>query len=197
MLLAVDIGILGGTFDPPHVAHLFAGQAAYEELPLNVVHFVPAGAPWQKTDRRVSDAEHRLEMTRLACDGVSHFHVDDREVRRDGWTYTADTLASYNPDDRLTLILGSDAAVGLDSWERIDEVKARARIAVMPRPGSDRAEVERAARGAELVWLETPQIHLSGTMLRERVGRGQSIRFLVPDAVEAYIRRHGLYRHGS
>ena len=194
MLPAVDIGILGGTFDPPHVAHLFAGQAAYEELHLNVVHFVPAGAPWQKADRRVSDAEHRLEMIRLACDGVSHFHVDDREVRRDGWTFTADTLASYDSDDRLTLILGSDSARGLDTWERADEVKQRARLAVMPRPGVERSEVEAATEGAELVWLDTPQVYLSGTLLRERVARGQSIRFLVPDAVESYIRRHGLYR---
>lgn len=197
MLLAVDIGILGGTFDPPHMAHLFAGQAGYEELHLNVVHFVPAGAPWQKADRRVSDAEHRLEMTRLACEGVSHFHVDDREVRRDGWTYTADTLASYDPDIRLTLILGSDTAIGLDTWERTEEVRQRARIAVMPRPGVDREAVEAAAGGGDLVWLDTPQIYLSGTLLRQRVARGQSIRFLVPDAVEAYIRRHGLYRDGE
>lgn len=197
MLLAVDIGILGGTFDPPHVAHLFAGQAAFEELQLEAVHFVPAGAPWQKADRSVSDAEHRLEMVRLACDGVAHFHVDDREIRRDGWTYTADTLASYDPDDRLTLILGSDAAAGLNSWERIDEVKRRARIAVMLRPGSERRAVEAAAGDVDLVWLDTPQIYLSGTMLRRRVGRGLSVRFLVPDAVESYIRRHGLFSEGA
>jgi len=197
MLVPVNIGILGGTFDPPHIAHLFAGQAAYEELGLDIVHFIPAGAPWQKADRNVSDAEHRLAMTRLACEGLPHFHVDDREMVRDGWTYTVDTLATFDPSDSLTLILGSDSAVGIESWERSADVKAMARLGVMPRPGVDRRQVEQAARGGELVWLDTPQIYLSGTMLRQRVARGQSIRFLVPDAVDHYIRAKALYQDTS
>ncbi len=194
MLDAVDIGILGGTFDPPHVAHLFAGQAAFDELGLDVVLFVPAGAPWQKADRRVATAEHRLAMTQLACANVPHFTVDDREVRRHGWSYTADTLATFDAEDRLTLILGSDSAAGLDSWERSDEVKKRARLAILPRPGTDRRTVDEVTSDADVVWLDTPLIYLSGTMLRSRVGRGLSIRFLVPDAVAGYIAEHDLYR---
>lgn len=184
-------GILGGTFDPPHIAHLIAGEVAYRELGLDVVTFIPAGAPWQKADRDVSDAEHRWEMTRLATQAVEYFEADDREVRRDGWSYTVDTLDSF-PGDDVTLILGSDAARGLPTWRRGAEVIERSRIAVMPRGGVDEREVE-AAVGAGLVWLGAPLMEISGTMIRSRARSGASIRFMVPDPVWSYTREHGLY----
>jgi len=101
MLPPVRRGILGGTFDPPHLAHLVAGEAAYRELGLDVVTFLPAGRPWQKADLGVSPAADRWEMTRRAVAGVSYFAADDREVRRDGWTYTADTLATFPESEEL------------------------------------------------------------------------------------------------
>lgn len=189
-------GILGGTFDPPHVAHLFAGEAAHGDLGLDVVTFIPAGAPWQKAHRSVSDAAHRWEMIQRAVVGVEYFTADDREVRREGWTYTADTLAGFPDTEELTLILGADAARGLPTWKRVDEVVNLARIAVVPRPGVDRREVDWALRGARAEWLDTPEVWLSGTMLRARRSAGRSLRFLVPEAVWGYVQHHGLYLDG-
>ncbi len=188
-------GILGGTFDPPHLAHLFAGEAAYRDLRLDVVTFIPAGAPWQKADRDLSDAEDRLEMTRLAIEGVPYFEVDDREVRRDGWTYTADTLAEF-PDDELVLVVGSDAAVGIPTWHRPDAVMGMADIAVAPRPGFGYEAVAEAL-GEGFHWLSGPELDLSATMLRGRLAAGHSVRFLVPEAVRRYIEAEGMYRAGG
>lgn len=191
MLCTVRRGILGGTFDPPHLAHLLAGEAAYRELGLDVVTFLPAGAPWQKSGRTVSAAEHRWEMTLLAVAGVDYFVADDREIVRPGWTYTVDTISTFPPQDELVLILGADAASGLPTWHRPADVLARVELAVMPRPGVSRSAVE-AAVGSHH-WLATPEMPISGTMLRRRRQRGESIRFLVPDAVFAYIEEHLLY----
>lgn len=185
-------GILGGTFDPPHVAHLVAAEAAYRQLALDAVTFVPAGAPWQKAEREVSPAEHRWAMTRLAVEGVDYFEADDREVMRPGWTYTIDTLETF--DEPVVLILGADAARGLPTWYRARDVMARATIAVIPRPGVDARSVERSLEGATMLWLETPLLAISGTMLRDRVRRGHSVRFLVPDPVWRYVEEHDLYR---
>ncbi len=194
MLFGVDRGILGGTFDPPHFAHLFAGEAAFRQVGLDVVTFIPAGAPWQKADSEVSAAEHRLTMTKLAVDDVPYFEVDDREVGRDGWTYTIDTLRTFPASDRLTLILGADAAAGLGTWRDVDALLRRVRIAVVPRPGVARRVVDAALDGAEAVWLDGPELDVSGTALRQRVQRGLPIRFLVPDPVWSYIEEHRLYR---
>lgn len=184
-------GILGGTFDPPHIAHLVAGEAAYRQLGLEVVSFIPAGAPWQKADQQVSHAEHRWEMTRRAIIDVGYFTADDREVRRDGWTYTVDTLDEF-PDDAVTLVLGSDAAVGVPTWKDWSRIRSRARIAVMERLGTPRAEVE-AAVDAPITWLDVPPLPISSTDLRDRAQRGESLRFLVPDGAWRYIQEHALY----
>ena len=186
-------GILGGTFDPPHLAHLFAGEAAYRDLGLDVVTFLPAGAPWQKADRKVTSAEDRWQMTLLAVERIPYFEADDREVRRDGWTYTIDTLRSYPSDEELVLILGSDAARGLPTWAESEAILERATIAVVPRPGVDQAEVEEALPTARIAWLDTPQVRLSGTMLRRRAKARKSVRFLVRDSVWRYIEDKGVY----
>jgi nicotinate-nucleotide adenylyltransferase len=182
-------GILGGTFDPPHLAHLVAGEAAHHQLSLDLVTFIPAGSPWQKAGRTVTAAEHRWQMTLLALDGVDYFEADDREIRREGWTFTVDTLAEF-PDDEIVLVLGADAAANLGSWHRSDEVLGRATIAVMPRPGVDQGEVVAAG---DIRWLDTPSFDVSGTRLRAMRASGESIRFLVPEAVNEYIATHSLY----
>ncbi len=188
-------GILGGTFDPPHLAHLFAGETAYRELGLDLVTFLPAGSPWQKEGSTVSAAKHRWEMTRLAVDGVAYFEADDREVTREGWTYTVDTLSEF-PDDELILILGSDAAAGIVTWHRPDDILKMAEVAVVPRPGAPRRDVESSLLEG-FHWLAGPELAISGTMLRHRVAAGSSVRFLVPEPVADYIHDHGLYRRGS
>jgi len=190
ILSLVRRGLLGGTFDPPHIAHLVAGEAAFRALALDEVTFMPAGAPWQKARRDVSRPSDRWEMTRLAVEGVGYFRADDREVRRDGWTYTIDTLDEF-ADDEVVLIMGADAAAGLTTWHRANEVMARAGVAVMPRQGGNRAAVE--ATGASIVWLDLPELAISGTDLRARTRAGLSIRFLVPEPVLAYVVDHDLY----
>jgi nicotinate-nucleotide adenylyltransferase len=182
--------ILGGTFDPPHIAHLLAGEAAYRQLGVDVVTFMPAGAPWQKADREVSDPVHRWRMTRLTVEGIPYFEADPREVERDGWTYTIETLESFPPEEELWLVLGADAAAGLPTWHRYREVVERARIAVAPRPGTDRRQIVQG----DAVWLDMPELPISGTELRHRAREGRSIRFLVRDRVWDYICTHGLYR---
>ena len=194
ILGGVRSGLLGGTFDPPHIAHLFAGEVAYRQLGLDRVIYMPAGSPWQKADRRVNAAEHRWKMTELATSGVPYFVADDREVHRDGWTYTADTLATFDPSEEIVLILGADAARGLPTWERADEVLDRVRVAVLPRPGTERHEVDRAIGEAE--WLDMPAMPVSGTMIRERHEAGTGVRFLVPEDVYAYVLEHHLYSRG-
>ncbi len=194
ILTAVRRGILGGTFDPPHFGHLFMGEVAYWQLDLDVVTFMPAGSPWQKNDQSVSDPRHRLDMTRLAIAGIPYFEADAREVDRDGWTYTADTLRTFPLDEEIAVILGADAASRLPTWERHEEVTARAKIAVMPRPGYTRDQVSAALGADGYVWLDGPELDISGTVIRERLVAGKPVRFLMPEAVRAYTDAVGLHR---
>ena len=193
MLSPVRRGILGGTFDPPHLAHLFAGEAAYRDLGLDIVTFLPAGAPWQKAGRQISDAEDRWNMTVLALEGIDYFEADDREVRRDGWTYTVETLRSFPEAEELYLIVGSDTARGIPTWHEADEVLELSTVVVIPRPGVDRSEVEDALEGSRYEWLDTPDVRLSGTMLRHRAASGRSIRFLVREPVWRYVEDRQIY----
>ena len=192
MLAKVRTGLLGGTFDPPHIAHLLAGEVAYRQLGLDRVVFIPAGSPWQKAGRQVSSAHHRWEMSHLAVDGVDYFEADDREVHRDGWTYTADTLDTFDPAEELVLILGADAARGVPTWERSAEVLARARVAVVPRPGVEKSEVDSLVKVER--WLDMPALPISGTLIRERAASGLGIRFLVTERVYQYLDEQNLYR---
>lgn len=193
ILRLVRRGIFGGTFDPPHLAHLFAGEAAYRDLALDIVTFLPAGAPWQKAGRPVTSAEDRWAMTVLAVDGIPYFEADDREVRRDGWTYTVDTLRSFPDDEELFLIVGADTARGIPTWNEAEEVLRRSTVVVIPRPGVDRGDVDRALEDGNYVWLDTPDVRLSGTMLRRQAAAGRSIRFLVREPVWRYVQERGIY----
>ncbi|MGF1667386.1 MAG: nicotinate-nucleotide adenylyltransferase [Acidimicrobiia bacterium] len=184
--------LLGGTFDPPHVAHLVAGEVAYRQLGADTVTFIPAGAPWQKADQGVTDGVHRLEMTRCATEGVGYFEADDREVLRDGWTYTVDTLESFDPADELIVVMGADAAAGLPGWHRYGDILERATVAVLPRPGTEIRQVEEAI--GPVVWLDMPLLDISGTEIRARMAADRPIRFLVADPVWRYIAENGLYR---
>lgn len=195
MLGSVRSGLMGGTFDPPHIAHLLAAEVAYRQLRLDRVLFVPAGSPWQKASKDVSPAEKRWRMTELATADIEYFTPNDREIRREGLTYTVDTLATFPTDEELWLILGADAARGVPSWERSEEVLSRARVAVLPRPGIDPQEVEDAIGPA--LWLDMAPVAISGTDIRNRVGSGVGYRFMVTEPVYAYIEEEGLYRAGE
>lgn len=191
MLCAVRRGILGGTFDPLHVVHLMAGEAARHLLDLDVVTFITAGDPYQKHGIPLSDKANRWAMTELGIEGIDYFEADDREVRRLGPSYMIDTLATFDEDEDIFMILGADAAVGLPSWHRWEDVVNRTTVAVISRPGI--AEEEVAATGAPYIWLDTPGIPISSTMLRARAEAGRSIRFFVPDPVWRYVEESQLY----
>ncbi len=192
-------GVLGGTFDPIHVGHLILGEEARRMLSLDRVLFVPAGDPWRKRDRGVSPARHRVEMARLAIEGNGGFELSLVEVERKGPSYTAETLETLARENgELFFIMGVDALLDLPNWNHPDRIIAAARLAVATRPGWERvnvAELERKIPGlvGRLVPVDMPMIQVSSSDLRQRVASDQSIRYLVPPAVEAYIRREGLY----
>ena len=187
-------GILGGTFDPPHFGHLAVAHAAYEQLELDTVLLMVAGDPWQKADDAPSGAEHRLAMTCLAAAEADDVVTDDRELRRGGPTYTIDTIESM--DGPCVLILGADAAAGVPTWHRGDDLIEMASFAVVPRPGVGAGEVA-AALGDRFTWLDLPLVDLSSTAIRDHVAKGHSARFLVPEAVASYIEVNGLYKSPS
>lgn len=189
------VGVFGGTFDPPHVGHLVAAVDVRHELDLDVVLLVVANDPWQKSSSRaITPAADRLALVAAAVDGVPGLEACDLEVRRGGTSYTADTLAELaarHPGAELFLVLGSDAAAGLPTWERADEVRRAATVAVVTRPG---AEGGRPPEGWTWVAVEAPRLDVSSTDLRARVAGGRPIDFLVPRPVAELIEARGLYR---
>jgi nicotinate-nucleotide adenylyltransferase len=191
------IGILGGTFDPPHIAHLILAEQAREQVALDEVWFIPAGDPWRKASRDVTPAAHRLAMTRLAIEGVQGFVVDDCEIRRDGPTYTVDTLQELrdriDENDELFLLLGEDALADVPNWHEPERLADHAYIVVAPREGAHGPETL-PFDPMRVVRIEMPFVDVSSTDLRQRARLGRSLRFFVPGAVLSYIEEHGLYQ---
>jgi nicotinate-nucleotide adenylyltransferase len=196
----VRVGVLGGTFNPPHLAHLVCAQEAYLQLGLEQVLIVPARVPPHKPVTDEPGIEHRLELCRLAIAEDERFTVSDLEAHREGPSYTVDTLEelhSQMPDSQLFLIVGADVAVGFTKWREPEQVLSMATLAVAERPGTARANVEATLGelpgGSAARFFDMPEIGISSTMLRERVRVGASTRYLMPDAVREYIDRHDLY----
>jgi nicotinate-nucleotide adenylyltransferase len=198
----VRIGILGGTFNPPHLGHLVCAQEAYVQLELDRVTLMPARIPPHKSVEEEPGVEHRLELCRLAIRGDERrLEVSDLEARREGASYTVDTLAelkSTGPDTDWFLIVGGDIAAGLPQWREPERVLSLATLAVAERRGTARREVEDAlgslAGGDRTRFFQMPMIDISSTMIRERVRTRGPIRYYVPDAVSDYIERQGLYQ---
>lgn len=203
--MPVRIGIFGGSFNPVHNAHLAVAESARRELKLDRVLLIPAAIPPHKRDHRLAPDEHRLAMLRLAVAGRQGIEVDERELRRGGVSYTVDTLADLsreNPGARLVLILGSDSLVLFPQWREVGRIFDLAEIAVYPRRGFDPNDLgalagkfspenlERLRRG----FLSLPPVDLSATEIRERGLRGESVKGLVPQAVEEYLRTHALWK---
>ena len=188
------IGVFGGTFDPPHLGHLAIALDVAHELELDRVLLVVAGDPWQKTAvRSITAAADRLAMVRAAADGCPGVEVSDIEIERDGPSYMADTLADLadrHPDAALFLIVGSDAAAGLDTWSRPDAVRNQATTVVVDRGGR---EGGRPPEGWPHVVVDVPALEVSSSDLRRRVRAGEPIRGLVPRAVADLIESAGHY----
>ena len=195
------IGILGGTFNPPHLGHLVCAQEAHLQLALDEVLLIPTHTPPHKLLLDDPGPGHRLELCRLAVGGDERFAVSDLEVRRDGPSYTVDTLQELHAivqDSDLYLILGGDIVTGLSLWREPERVLALSTLAVVDREGTPRAAIEaaldRLCGGERAHFFTMPQIAISSTLVRRRLQGRQPVRYLVPDAVIDYIDRHQLYR---
>ena len=190
------IGLLGGTFDPIHLGHLRAAETARERLGLDLVAFVTAGVPPHRAGR-LATARDRHTMVGLAAAAHPRFDAWDTELERGGPSYTVDTLAalrSERPDDDLVLLVGSDTWPEMPGWHQPERLFALAEVAVLDRPGEPTPDVVPPFPDARGVCrVEGPTLPISATMVRELLGRGESVRYLVPGPVADYITRRGLY----
>jgi nicotinate-nucleotide adenylyltransferase len=189
------VGVLGGTFDPIHIAHLVAALGARHALGLDRVLLVVAGDPWQKRSTVVASAADRLAMARAAIDGLDGLEVSAIEVERAGPTYTIDTLRALTAADReLFLIVGDDVAARLDSWHEADAVRSAATLVVVARDLEPTAldPATSAGRGAR-VDVQIPRLDIASSDLRGRVARGEPIDVLVPSGAVRVIRERRLY----
>jgi nicotinate-nucleotide adenylyltransferase len=197
------IGILGGTFDPPHIGHLWLATLAADAMALDRVLFMPAAQPPHKVGQPVSRATDRLLMTRLAIAGNPLLDLCLIEMERPGPSYTIDSideLERLHPGDtQLYLVMAADSLAQIDTWREPDRLLERIEWIVGPRPGDalpDRSSLEArfAEHASRIHLLEGPSLDVSSTALRERVANGQPIRYLVPRGVEELITERGLYR---
>ncbi len=201
------VGVFGGAFDPPHLAHVALVEAAIVQLQLQRVHVLPTGEAWHKP-RQLSDAAHRVAMTRLAFAHVPHVVVDEREISRTGPSYTVDTLHELqveNPQAQLFLLIGDDQRRSLPSWHQIGEIARIAIICAASRDVAVRAWSEDSIRPqprpflpdtlqARIRSLDMPLMPHSATDIRALAATEQSLTGLVSPAVERYIHEHHLYR---
>jgi nicotinate-nucleotide adenylyltransferase len=198
---SAKLGVIGGTFDPPHYGHLVLAENARVQFALNRVLFVPAGQPPHKPERPVTLAQHRVAMVEAAIAGNKDFTVSRVDLDRPGPHYTVDTLGILTrayPDAVLLFLMGGDSLAEFASWRDPSGIVRQARLAVMARPGweADLASLVEEIPDIRdrLILLDAPYLEISGTDLRRRVRRGLPIRYLVPPGVEEYVREHKLYR---
>lgn len=197
------VGLLGGTFDPPHLAHLALAQCALSHLQLDRVLWLPAGQPWQKADRHITPAHHRCAMVRLLMQGESRFELDEREIRRSGPSTTIQTvqeLVAEHPHTRWYLILGQDQFARLDTWRQWQDLVRRVVLAVAPREGQpmQAAQAMQALAAHDpTAWTaeELPLVRhpVSSSAVRAQCQSGADVSALVGPAVARYIDEHRLY----
>lgn len=197
---ATRVGVLGGTFNPPHAGHLACARAARVALGLDVVLLVPAAQPPHKEVASDPGAEVRFELCRAASAGEPYLQASRAELDRPGPSYTVDTLRAMHrerPDAELTLVVGGDMAADLPTWREPEVVLGLARLAVAERTGSGRALVAKRlaslAGEDQVSYLDMPPVDVSSSLVRDRVARGESIDELVPDGVARLIAERGLY----
>jgi nicotinate-nucleotide adenylyltransferase len=192
------VGIMGGTFDPIHHGHLVAASEVESLFGLDEVIFVPTGEPWQKTERRVSPAEHRYLMTVIATASNPRFWVSRVDIDRAGPTYTIDTItdiAAQRPGAELFFITGADALAQILSWKDAAEALELARFIGVTRPGYELTAAHLPTDSVTL--LDVPAMAISSSDCRDRVAAGRPVWYLVPDGVVQYINKHNLYLDGD
>lgn len=198
----MNIGVLGGTFDPIHNGHLAMAEEVRSRLDLAVILFVPAGQPYLKIDSPVSPAEHRVQMVRLAIADKPHFKLSTTEVERPGATYTVDTMAELKSqlgaENDLFFILGWGSLAELPQWKEPSRLITLCRLVVVPRPGYPRPDLKALEAlipglSQRVILMDKPEMDISASEIRDRVAQGLSISHLVPEPVASYIKEHKLY----
>ena len=198
----MQVGILGGTFDPVHLGHLLIAEESRVSLGLEQVLFVPAGRPWLKEGLPLTEACHRARMVELAIASNAHFRVCRNEIDRPGLSYTVDTLrelhSDLGPQAEFHFILGVDAFESFHRWKHPGEILDLCRLVVVSRPGYTTEALDGALaryedRNDRIRLLSVNNVDFSATEIRRRASQGISFRYQVPEAVEAYILEHGLY----
>jgi nicotinate-nucleotide adenylyltransferase len=198
------LGILGGTFDPPHYGHMVLAEAGRDQLELDRVLFVPAGQPPHKPQRPVTPGLHRLAMLGLVIAGREGLDTSRADLDRPGPHYTADLLSILRrayPEAHLYFLMGGDSLAQFPTWYRPERIVEHAMLAVLRRPGWE-ADLELLEEQIpdvrdRIVWLDGPFVEVSGSEIRERVRKGRLITGLVQPEVEDYIYRHRLYQHSA
>lgn len=195
------VAILGGTFDPIHLGHLLIAEQAYNTFSLDKVIFMPAGAPPHKTEKKIVDGSRRLKMVKLAIRDNPHFSYSDYELKKEGRSYTADTLRYFkelNPGHKVYFIIGADSLLDIFSWREPDYLLENGHFIVARRPGYPLDNIhldERYQPYLEHIHImEGILIDISSSKIRERIRTGQSIRYQTRDAVISYIEKERLYR---
>jgi len=198
----MNIGVLGGTFDPIHNGHLIVAEEAITWLNLAGVLFVPTGQPWLKAESSISAAEHRLQMVRLAIADKPLFKLSTVEIERPGPSYMVDTMAELQSrleaEDELFLILGWDSLAELPQWQEPSQLITMCYLVAVsrpdfPRPNLKQLEALVPGLSRRVMIMEKPRVDISASVIRDRVVRGLSIRHLVPEPVNEYIKQHRLY----
>lgn len=198
----MKIGVLGGTFDPVHRAHIMMAEEAKEALSLSEVLMVPAGQPMFKANDRITMADHRLAMLHLAVAGSPHIKVSTVEIERPGPSYTVDTIAGLREQqgdsDDIYFIIGWDSLEQFPEWREPARILSMCFLVAVPRPGWSRPDLQTLEDrvpgiSGRVVFLEKPQVDISASDIREMVARGESIDHLVPGPVADYIKEHKLY----
>ena len=198
----MNIGVLGGTFDPIHKGHIVVAEETRARLNLAEVLFIPAGQPWLKEGSPILAAEHRVQMVRLAIADKPYFKLSTVEIDRAGPSYTVDTItglqAQLGAGDELFFILSRDTLAQLPQWREPSRLIEMCRLVAVPRPGyllPDLNSLEAIISGLSqrLILLDKPEVDIGATEIRTRVAQGLSIRHLVPEPVDEYIRQHRLY----
>ena len=191
----MKIGILGGTFNPIHIGHLILAEEVREKLKLDKIIFVPTYLPPHKDNSDIASAGARLAMVKLAIKGNRYFVVSDIEIKRDGRSYTIDTLKEFkkmSPQDELYFIIGSDLLKYLDEWKDLDEIIQMVRFIVATRPGYPLEKIP-----SHISTIPIRAVDISGFEIRKAIKENKSFRYLVPETVLEYILRKKLYRLGS
>jgi nicotinate-nucleotide adenylyltransferase len=192
--MARRIGVLGGTFDPPHVGHLILAQECWHQLRLDELRLVPAAVPPHKPGGTRWDAAARARMVARAVEGHPGLTLSRAELDRDGASFTVDTLegfAAAEPDAELWLVIGADQLLDLHRWRRPERIAELARLAVAERAGGDAEQLRRVAdevAPGRVDWVRMPRIDISSSWLRERIDAGAPLRYLVPPGVEDLLR---------